>query len=484
MTVHENTPLLPLRWVKTPLPKHQLAVVLLVLFVDSISVQYTVPFINQLIRDIGITGGDDRKIGYYAGLIDSLFYLSQALTTLHWSCLSDCIGRKPVVLIGLMALTISNMCFGLSKRFWTLILSRCIAGVLNGNMSVMKSVVGDITDCTNMAQGFAILQAVIPIGAAVGPLYGGILAKPHDHWPGLFSGIFWQKYPYFLPCIVSALLAAVVLVVAALFLKESRPHKQSTQYSQLKVSARGIGNVIPDEDTTPIPIHTLMKTHSVMVPIAVCGTFSLLDIGFFSLVPLFYATPIEIGGLGLPPSTIGMSLAAFGIVDGLFQVLFVARLIDLFGAKKVFRTAILVYFPLVALFPVMTLIVQSQKRVTQVVWIMMAIQLTLMVMVDTAYAVIFIIVTSASPNKYSLGAINGLNQTTASIARAIGPAAFTSLFAFSKQHNLFGGNAIYIVLEILTFLLVVLSRMLPDLENRGQKNGEIMTGKACSHDTV
>ena len=97
----------------------------------------------QLIRDIGITGGDDRKIGYYAGLIvsdhttfpvmrhvpehlidaqDSLFYLSQALTTLHWSCLSDCIGRKPVVLIGLMALSISNMCFGLSKRFWTLIL--------------------------------------------------------------------------------------------------------------------------------------------------------------------------------------------------------------------------------------------------------------------------------------------------------------------------------------------------------------------------
>ena len=107
-------------------------------------------------------------------------------------------------------------------------------------MSVMKSVVGDITDCTNMAQGFAILQAVLPIGAAVGcvnwcefpmsnenpyvysPLYGGILAKPHDHWPRLFSGIFWRKYPYFLPCIVSTLLAAVVLVTAGLFLKEVR----------------------------------------------------------------------------------------------------------------------------------------------------------------------------------------------------------------------------------------------------------------------
>lgn len=35
-------------------------------------------------------------------------------------------------------------------------------------MSVMKSIVGDITDCTNMAQGFAILQAMLPVGAAVG----------------------------------------------------------------------------------------------------------------------------------------------------------------------------------------------------------------------------------------------------------------------------------------------------------------------------
>jgi len=96
-------------------------------------------------------------------------------------------------------------------------------------------------------------------------------------------------------------------------------------------------------------------------------------------------------------------------------------------------------------------------------------------------AVIFIIVTNASPNKYSLGTINGLNQTTAAIARAIGPAAFTSLFAFSKQHNLVGGNVVYIVLEILTFLLVILSSMLPDLEN---KDGGIMTRKACSHDTV
>ena len=52
------------------------------------------------------------------------------------------------------------------------------------------------------------------------PLYGGVLAKPHDRWPALFSGIFWQNYPYFLPCLVSVSFTAVAFLVAALFLKE------------------------------------------------------------------------------------------------------------------------------------------------------------------------------------------------------------------------------------------------------------------------
>ena len=153
---------------------------------------------------------------------------------------------------------------------------------------------------------------------------------------------------------------------------------------------RGTENGDPDEDLSPIPIYTLMKTYSVMVPIATCGTLALVDIGFFSLVPLFYATPIEVGGLGLPPSTIGMCLALFGTADGLFQVLFVSKLIERFGGKKVFRSVILVYFPLIAIFPLMTWIVQSQNEVGPMIWILIATQLMLMVMVDTAYGMFII----------------------------------------------------------------------------------------------
>jgi hypothetical protein len=55
-------------------------------------------------------------------------------------------------------------------------------------------------------------------------------------------------------------------------------------------------------------------------------------------------------------------------------------------------------------------------------------------------------ITASAPDKSSLGAINGLAQTTVSIARAIGPACATSLFAFSTEFNLLGGYAVYVIL--------------------------------------
>jgi hypothetical protein len=46
--------------------------------------------------------------------------------------------------------------------------SRCIAGFLNGNIGVMKSMMGEITDATNRAQGFALFPITYAIGNAIG----------------------------------------------------------------------------------------------------------------------------------------------------------------------------------------------------------------------------------------------------------------------------------------------------------------------------
>jgi uncharacterized membrane protein len=70
-------------------------------------------------------------------------------------------------------------------------------------------------------------------------------------------------------------------------------------------------------------------------------------------------------------------------------------------------------------------------------------------------------VTASAPNKRSLGATNGLSQTTVSIFRAIGPALSTSLFSFSVQHNILGGYGVYLLMAIFVLLALVLANLLP-----------------------
>lgn len=70
----ELSPLLPTpprKKERTPLPKVQLGILLLIQFAEPISSMSIYPYINQLVGELDITGGDKRKVGYYAGLIVS-----------------------------------------------------------------------------------------------------------------------------------------------------------------------------------------------------------------------------------------------------------------------------------------------------------------------------------------------------------------------------------------------------------------------------
>ncbi|KAG9315287.1 MFS general substrate transporter [Chiua virens] len=454
----EETPLLQSKLEsKTPLPWRHLSPILLALFAEPVASAYIFPFINQLIGELGITGGDDRKIGYYAGLIESLFFVTQALASWQWSRLSDFIGRRPVILIGLLGLSVSNLAFGLSRTLPMLIISRCIAGLLNGNVGVMKSMLGDITDDTNMAQVFSLVPCIFMVGFAIAPLFGGMLVKPQEQWPYIFRGEFWAIYPYFLPSLISGCFTLLAFIVCVIFMQESLPSKIGTRPRQESLTAENS----PDE--RPLPMLTLLKTPSVIIPVANYGTLALAEISFYALLPLVYSAPIEIGGLGFPPSIIGIVLATFGILNGIVQALFTSKLVERFGAKNVFCWAVLAFYPLILLFPIISAVVATQGGgVGPIVWILIVLQLVFLVLMDIAFPVIFILTTRAAPNKQSLGSTNGLSQSLTSIARAIGPASITSLFAASKEHNLLGGNLVYVVPILIATFWVMISRRLKD----------------------
>ncbi|KAG2351570.1 hypothetical protein BDR07DRAFT_1264543, partial [Suillus spraguei] len=71
-------------------------------------------------------------------------------------------------------------------------------------------------------------------------------------------------------------------------------------------------------------------------------------------------------------------------------------------------------------------------------------------------------ITASAPSNNVLGAVNGLAQTSGSMARIVGPALTTSLFAFSKEYHVLNRNAVYAVLIMLTGVSRWLASQLPD----------------------
>lgn len=89
------------------------------------------PYIYYMIEDFKITE-DPNKISVYAGMVTSAFTLAEFATGVMWGKLSDKIGRKPVLLAGLIGTAISVLIFGFAPSLPVALFARAMGGLLNG----------------------------------------------------------------------------------------------------------------------------------------------------------------------------------------------------------------------------------------------------------------------------------------------------------------------------------------------------------------
>ncbi|EAU85340.2 hypothetical protein CC1G_07610 [Coprinopsis cinerea okayama7 len=415
----------------TPLPWFQFSLVLLLQLAEPLTSQVISPFMPQLIRELGITGGDEAAVGYYVGIMHSIFFLTQALTVLHWSRLSDTIGRKPVIIMGLTGLSLSMYSFGLSKTFWGLVLSRSLNGALNGNIGVIKSMMAEMTDETNISRAYAYFPISWSTGSTLGPIIGGSLSKPAERFPRWFGDSeFLKAYPYFLACAVPATFSLTALIVTLFFLKETLPNPISIkqllrirgQKSDLVLQGV-VGSQDPSVTQNPspkplpsekqLPLRSLL-TRRVIIAAGNYATISLVDIAFRAIQPLFLSTPIEMGGLGLPPPIIGNLLSIYGVFNGVFQVFFFAKINDRFGSRNTFLAGMAFAIPAFALYPLLNMMARSQG-LTPMVYGLVVFQILISIGMSLCYGAVFIFIAAAAPNRASLGATNGLSQVECEI---------------------------------------------------------------------
>lgn len=122
----------------------------------------------------------EATIAYQAGIIQAAFPFAQFLTAMFWGRVADSEhgGRKRVVYIGLLGTLCSILGFGFSHSFPMAVAFRCMGGVLNGNIGVMRTMISEIIkEKKYQSRAFLILPMTFNIGVIIGPILGMCFAE-------------------------------------------------------------------------------------------------------------------------------------------------------------------------------------------------------------------------------------------------------------------------------------------------------------------
>jgi len=124
------------------------------------------------------------------GLLMAVYSFMQLLFAPMWGRVSDRIGRKPVIMIGIFGLAVSFFLMALSSSLWMLFAARIIGGLLSSaNMPTVMAYVADITSHEDRGKGMGIIGASIGLGFIFGPAIGGIFSKTSLHTPFFIAGV-------------------------------------------------------------------------------------------------------------------------------------------------------------------------------------------------------------------------------------------------------------------------------------------------------
>ncbi len=206
----------------TPLPKTQLALLGTCLYGVLFSQNVLFPFLPFMVLSF-FPSLPTSQLGYRAGYLGAAFPAGLTLSSYAWGRVADRWGRKPCLVIGLACTCVCITAFGFSGTFAEAVMWRFLAGALNGNNGIVKSMVSEVCDDTNMATGFSLIGLLGGLARLTSPAIGGFLAEPASQYEALRGVVWLERWPYALPCVVGGVIAAVSLVLVGVFLKETLP---------------------------------------------------------------------------------------------------------------------------------------------------------------------------------------------------------------------------------------------------------------------
>jgi DHA1 family multidrug resistance protein-like MFS transporter len=151
------------------------------LLVMMLGYAMAMPLIPFYIQKFGVGGTE-------LGWLMSTYSIMQLICAPLWGAISDRIGRKPVLCMGVLGYAVSLLLFGLSTRFWMLFIARSLTGILSSaTQPTAMAYIGDTALENERSKSMGQLGAVTGIGVIIGPLVGGLLSKRFLALPFFFG---------------------------------------------------------------------------------------------------------------------------------------------------------------------------------------------------------------------------------------------------------------------------------------------------------
>lgn len=472
-------------------PLTQILVLMAARVAEPISFTSLFPYVFFMVQHLR-PEDSEASVARYAGYISGSFALCQALTGVIWGSLSDKYGRKPLLVIGLLGSSISLLWFGLAGSFWTALFARSLGGLLNGNVGVMRTALGETAkERRHQALAFSTMPLLWQIGCVVGPMIGGSLATPVQSHPEWFKDgspleEVFTKHPFLLPNIVVSSLLLLSSGILMLFMEETHETLASERNTLdpglkigdkiIRVVTRGKINRIREKErdledsvteetgllseaetirydsddstsagTKPVPKKTSrIITPQVGMAMGSYAVFGMVMTVYEELMPVLLSTSIAsdisfpihaFGGLGLNSAQIGSLISATGTL-GIVLMLFVFPWVEgRFGSLKAFRFVSCILPFLFLVIPYLVFLTKIENPRYRYIGALFA-YFSKTALGSTGFPSVMLLIQRAVTDRSSMGAVNGLSQMFAAAGRAIGPIGWGFLMATGQDHRI------------------------------------------------
>jgi DHA1 family tetracycline resistance protein-like MFS transporter len=385
--------------------KGALLVLFLVTMIDMIGFGIIIPFLTYLVKDLAQAEGV-VQVGLWVGLLMTSYSAAQFLFSPFWGSLSDRIGRRPVLMVGLVGNTVFFTAFGFSNTLLFALAMRFLAGVFNGNIAVARAYIGDVSTPQQLATRMGLIGAAFGLGFTIGPFIGGEFSSPAERWD-FFVGTVFDTYPYLLPCVIASVLSTGSLVLAFYKLPESVNVQAKSELKERKAWTAHMVGMAKNSVA-------MLGTSSIGAMIWVSMLFIFGFTVMHAVFILYTEMSVSLGGLGFSEQDNGRVFAMIGLLGILTQGALIGPLTRKYGTRRLIPASILVTGL------GLTLIPYTQASMA---WIQMLLVCSCIAIGNGLFqpSSSTYLTRIAREEGYDLGAVMGAQESLGAFARILGP---------------------------------------------------------------